>query len=99
PSVPAAIAGRPDQCPPASTPRSTVEEQLHLTAGTHGRRRGHLHLVSQVQRELEDIFTGLGYGVAEGPEVEDDWHNFEALNIPPAHPARSMPDTLYVKLG
>src|SRR5256884_7467112 len=67
--------------------------------GGHGRARGHLHLVTQVQRELEDIFAGLGYRVAEGPEVEDDWHNFEALNIPPAHPARSIQDTLYVRLG
>jgi len=74
-------------------------EQLDLTEGGHGLARGHLHLVTQVQRELEDIFTGLGYRIAEGPEVEDDWHNFEALNIPPAHPARSMQDTLYVKLG
>jgi phenylalanyl-tRNA synthetase alpha chain len=74
-------------------------ELLDLTAGGHGRSRGHLHLVTQVQRELEDIFAGLGYQVAEGPEVEDDWHNFEALNIPPAHPARSMQDTLYVRLG
>jgi phenylalanyl-tRNA synthetase alpha chain len=72
---------------------------LDLSVGGHGRARGHLHLVTQVQRELEDIFSGLGYRVAEGPEVEDDWHNFEALNIPPAHPARSMQDTLYVKLG
>jgi phenylalanyl-tRNA synthetase alpha chain len=72
---------------------------LDLTAGGHGRARGHLHLVTQVRRELEDIFAGLGYQVAEGPEVEDDWHNFEALNIPPAHPARSMQDTLYVRLG
>jgi phenylalanyl-tRNA synthetase alpha chain len=74
-------------------------EGLDLTMGGHGRARGHLHLVTQIQRELEDIFAGLGYRVAEGPEVEDDWHNFEALNIPPAHPARSMQDTLYVKLG
>jgi phenylalanyl-tRNA synthetase alpha chain len=74
-------------------------ERLDLTAGGHGRVRGHLHLVTQVQRELEDIFAGLGYRVTEGPEVEDDWHNFEALNIPPAHPARSMQDTLYVRLG
>ncbi len=74
-------------------------ELLDLTAGGHGRSRGHLHLVTQVERELEDIFAGLGYQVAEGPEVEDDWHNFEALNIPPAHPARSMQDTLYVRLG
>jgi len=72
---------------------------LDLTLGGHGLRRGHLHLVTRIRRELEDIFVGLGYRVAEGPEVEDDWHNFEALNIPPAHPARSMQDTLYVKLG
>jgi phenylalanyl-tRNA synthetase alpha chain len=72
---------------------------IDLTVGGHGRRHGHLHLVTQVRRELEDIFIGLGYRVAEGPEVEDDWHNFEALNIPPAHPARSMQDTIYVALG
>jgi len=79
--------------------KASEVERLDLTAGGHGRIRGHLHLVTQVQRELEDIFAGLGYRVAEGPEVEDDWHNFEALNIPPAHPARSMQDTLYVRLG
>jgi phenylalanyl-tRNA synthetase alpha chain len=73
--------------------------RLDLTLGTHGRGRGHLHLITQIRRELEDIFVGLGYRVAEGPEVEDDWHNFEALNIPPAHPARSMQDTIYVALG
>ena len=73
--------------------------RIDLTLGTHGRGRGHLHLVTQIRRELEDIFVGLGYRIAEGPEVEDDWHNFEALNIPPAHPARSMQDTIYVALG
>jgi phenylalanyl-tRNA synthetase alpha chain len=84
----------------ASTPGAAPRGGQHdLTAGGHGLARGHLHLVTQVQRELEDIFAGLGYRVAEGPEVEDDWHNFEALNIPPAHPARSMQDTLYVRLG
>ncbi|MEZ5169743.1 MAG: phenylalanine--tRNA ligase subunit alpha [Acidimicrobiia bacterium] len=72
---------------------------LDLTLGGHGARRGHLHLITQVRRELEDIFVGLGYTVAEGPEVETDWYNFEALNMPPAHPARSMFDTLYVRLG
>jgi phenylalanyl-tRNA synthetase alpha chain len=78
---------------------AAVTERIDLTLGTHTRPGGHLHLVTQIRRELEDIFTGLGYRVAEGPEVEDDWHNFEALNIPPAHPARSMQDTLYVHLG
>jgi phenylalanyl-tRNA synthetase alpha chain len=61
--------------------------------------RGHLHLVAQTQDALEDVFVGMGFTVAEGPEVETDWYNFEALNIPPAHPARSMWDTLYLDLG
>jgi phenylalanyl-tRNA synthetase alpha chain len=74
-------------------------DRLDLTLGGHGRQRGHLHLVTQVQRELEDIFVGMGYRVVQGPEVEDDWHNFEALNMVPGHPARSMQDTLYVELG
>jgi phenylalanyl-tRNA synthetase alpha chain len=61
--------------------------------------RGHLHLVDQTQRELEDVFVAMGFTVAEGPEAETDWYNFEALNIPPAHPARSMWDTFYLDLG
>ncbi len=81
------------------TDARVASERLDLTLGGHGRRRGHLHLVTQVQRELEDVFVGLGYQVAEGPEVEDDWHNFEALNFPHDHPARAMQDTLYIKLG
>jgi phenylalanyl-tRNA synthetase alpha chain len=61
--------------------------------------RGHLHLVTQVRDELEDIFLSMGFEVAEGPEVEDDWHNFEALNMPPHHPARGMFDTFYLNVG
>ncbi len=61
--------------------------------------RGHLHLVTQARDELEDTFVGMGFVVAEGPEAETDWYNFEALNMPPAHPARSMWDTLYLDLG
>jgi phenylalanyl-tRNA synthetase alpha chain len=61
--------------------------------------RGHLHLVTQVREELEDIFVSMGFEVAEGPEAEDDWHNFEALNMPPHHPARGMFDTFYLKAG
>ena len=51
-------------------------------------RRGHAHLVTQAWERLEDVFIGLGFQVAEGPEVETDWYNFEALNMPPDHPAR-----------
>ncbi len=60
-------------------------------------RRGHLHLVTQAQMELEDVFLGMGFSVAEGPEVETDWYNFEALNMPPDHPARGMFDTFYLQ--
>ena len=61
--------------------------------------RGHLHPVTQARAELEDVFVGMGFTVAEGPEAETDWYNFEALNIPPAHPARGMYDTMYLDLG
>jgi phenylalanyl-tRNA synthetase alpha chain len=60
---------------------------------------GHPSLVATTQRELEDVFVAMGFRVADGPEVESDWYNFEALNMPPAHPARGMWDTFYVELG
>jgi phenylalanyl-tRNA synthetase alpha chain len=56
-------------------------------------------LIAVTQRELEDVFVAMGFTVSEGPEVESDWYNFEALNIPPAHPARGLWDTFYVDLG
>jgi len=62
-------------------------------------QKGHIHLVSQVRAELEDIFVSMGFEVMEGPEVEDDWHNFQALNMPPHHPARGMFDTFYLGAG
>lgn len=74
-------------------------ERLDLTEVPTTYERGHLHLVTQTQQRLEDVFVGMGFTVAEGPDVETDWYNFEALNIPAAHPARSMWDTLYVDLG
>ena len=61
--------------------------------------RGHLHLVSQARAQLEDVFVGMGFTVAEGPEAESDWYNFEALNMPPAHPARDTFDTIYLDIG
>ena len=57
---------------------------------------GHVHPLMRVRRQVEDIFTRMGYEILEGPEVEDDLHNFEALNMPPEHPARDMQDTLYL---
>ena len=61
--------------------------------------RGHLHLVTQARAELEDVFVGMGFTVAEGPEAESDWYNFEALNIPPSHPSRDNFDTMYLEVG
>ena len=58
---------------------------------------GRLHPLTQTLREVTRIFERLGFSVAEGPEIEDDWHNFEALNFPPEHPARDMQDTLFVE--
>ena len=60
-------------------------------------RRGRMHLVTQATERLEDVFIGLGFQIAEGPEVETDFYNFEALNMPPSHPARSMWDTLFIE--
>jgi phenylalanyl-tRNA synthetase alpha chain len=69
------------------------------SAVAHALSVGHPGLIATTQSQLEDVFVGMGFTVADGPEVESDWYNFEALNIPPAHPARGMWDTFYVDLG
>ena len=74
-------------------------ERLDLTEITARPRRGHLHPVTQAWQRLEDVFVGLGFQIAEGPEVETDYHNFQALNMGPGHPARSSFDTLFVDWG
>ncbi|MEA3185279.1 MAG: phenylalanyl-tRNA synthetase alpha chain, partial [Ilumatobacteraceae bacterium] len=74
-------------------------ERIDLTEVMTRPRRGHAHVVTQAWERLEDVFIGLGFQVAEGPDVETDWYNFEALNLPPDHPARSMHDTFYVEHG
>jgi phenylalanyl-tRNA synthetase alpha chain len=75
------------------------KERLDLTERLDPVKRGHLHLITQARDELEDVFVGMGYSVAEGPEVETAWYNFEALNIPDWHPARGNFDTIFVDLG
>ena len=74
-------------------------ERLDLTEFDQGHRLGHQHVVTQTWERLEDLFIGMGYTVSEGPEIEDEWHNFGALNFPLGHPARDMYDTLYVEYG
>ena len=71
-------------------------ERIDLTEHVARPTRGHAHLVTQAWERLEDVFVGLGFRVAEGPEVETDWHNFEALNMGEGHPARGEFDTLFV---
>ncbi|MEC9339453.1 MAG: phenylalanine--tRNA ligase subunit alpha [Actinomycetota bacterium] len=74
-------------------------ERLDLSESLESTVRGNLHLVTQTMERLEDVFVGMGFTVSEGPQAETDWYNFEALNLPAAHPARSMFDTLYLDLG
>ena len=74
-------------------------ERLDLSERLENLRRGHLHLITQARDHLEDVFVGMGFTVAEGPEVESAWYNFEALNIPDWHPARGNFDTIFVNLG
>ena len=76
-----------------------ARESLDLTELLTQRRRGHNHIVTQATQRLEDVFVGLGFQIAEGPEVETDFNNFEALNMPKSHPARSEFDTMFLEYG
>lgn len=71
-------------------------EKVDVTVPGTEPKLGHLHMLTRVQRELENIFIGMGFKVVEGPEVEYDYYNFQALNIPPEHPARDTQDTFYI---
>jgi phenylalanyl-tRNA synthetase alpha chain len=74
-------------------------EWVDLTLPAPGPRRGHLHPITRIQRELEELFVSLGFAVLDGPEVENEYHNFDALNIPADHPARDMQDTFWLDGG
>ena len=74
-------------------------EWLDVTLPAPGIRPGSLHPITQIQAHLEDLFTSLGFAVLDGPEVETEEYNFDALNIPPTHPARDMQDTFWLKDG
>ncbi len=74
-------------------------EWLDVTLPTRPRREGSIHPISQATEELTAIFAELGFAVAEGPRIEDDWYNFDALNIPGHHPARAEMDTFYMHRG
>ena len=83
-----------------SASQNTSEgSQLDLTLPGEGFELGTRHPLAIVRREIIEIFNKLGFSVAEGPEIEDDWHNFSALNFPEEHPARDMQDTFFIKKG
>ena len=94
-----AIEERRQMLERAEQARRIEAERLDLTEVLPGPGPGHLHLVTQTEDELLDVFAGMGFAAYEGPEAETDWYNFQALNIPRAHPARSMWDTFYLRLG
>jgi phenylalanyl-tRNA synthetase alpha chain len=73
-----------------------AEERVDVTLPGRATNRGHLHLITQIRREVEDVFLGLGYTVVDGDEVEDTWHLFDALNMPPGHVTRSPLHTLFL---
>jgi len=77
----------------------TEDSGLDLTLPGEGFEVGARHPLALVRREIIEIFNKLGFSVAEGPEIEDDWHNFSALNFPEEHPARDMQDTFFIKKG
>jgi phenylalanyl-tRNA synthetase alpha chain len=80
----------------AERERAAAEEAFDATLPGLPIPRGHLHLITQIRREVEDVFLGLGYEIVDGDEVEDTWHLFDALNMPPQHITRSPLHTLYL---
>ena len=79
--------------------RKLAAGRIDVTQPGRGQQPGGLHPITRTRRRIEAIFRNAGFGIEDGPEVEDDWHNFEALNIPANHPARAMHDTFYFPDG
>ena len=95
-SVTAALATRKAALEQAALDAQLAAEKIDMTLPADPGPQGSVHPVSQVMDELAEIFADLGFSVATGPEVEDQWHNFTALNMPETHPARAMHDTFYL---
>ena len=94
-----ALESRQRQFAQAALESRLDAEWIDLTLPAPGPLRGHLHPITQIQRELEDLFVSLGFAVLDGPEVETEYYNFDALNIPPDHPARDTQDTFWLDGG
>jgi len=95
--VQAAVAARRQALEDAALDARLASERLDLSLPPPPRRRGSVHPTMQVMDELVAVFADLGFAVAEGPDIEDEWHNFTALNFPPGHPARDNHDTFFLR--
>ncbi len=96
-TVKAALEARERELEADRDARVLIDERVDVTAPTDVRPRGARHPLTTLQERICELFIGMGYEVAEGPEVEAEWFNFDALNMPPAHPARDMSDTFFVE--
>jgi len=94
-----ALESRQQQFAEAALQARLDAEWVDLTLPAPGPRMGHLHPITQIQTEIEDLFVSLGFTVLDGPEVETEYYNFDALNIPADHPARDMQDTFWLTDG
>ena len=98
-AVSGALADRKTALEATALDAKLATERFDMTLPSPELPKGSVHPVSQVLDELSEIFADMGFAVASGPEIEDDWHNFTALNIPESHPARAMHDTFYFPDG
>jgi phenylalanyl-tRNA synthetase alpha chain len=94
--IESALAGRRDALKSAQLEAQLASEALDITLPGRGQSRGSIHPVMRTLDRIEQLFRSIGFEVADGPEIETDWHNFTALNTPENHPARSMHDTFYL---
>ena len=94
--VEAALAAKAQAQKEEALERQLKAEKIDVTMPATALAVGHLHPLTQIQRRIEEIFIGMGFSIAEGPEVEYDYYNFQALNIPEDHPARDTQDTFYI---
>jgi phenylalanyl-tRNA synthetase alpha chain len=94
-----ALEARAAEFNEAELSRRLASESIDVTLPGRGENAGGLHPVTRTMRRIERIFSAMGFETVEGPEIEDDWHNFQALNIPESHPARAMQDTFYLLNG
>jgi phenylalanyl-tRNA synthetase alpha chain len=98
-SLTAALDARREELDAEKLAAQLASDAVDVTLPGRGTTLGGLHPITRVRRRIEQIFRNAGFTVADGPEIEDDWHNFEALNIPADHPARAMHDTFYFPDG